>query len=66
MKKQKEYALYKGDKFIDLGTLEYLSKKLNVEKRTISFYSKPSYLKRSKGNSYIVIKIEDDEEWNQL
>lgn len=54
------YALYKGDTFIDLGTIEYLAKVLNVSKRTIHFYSTPSYRKRSE-NGYIVIRIEDEE-----
>lgn len=28
----KEYAMYKGDKFIDLGTVEYLAKGEDKEK----------------------------------
>jgi len=56
------YALYKGDKFIDLGTKEYLAKKLNVKPETISFYTTPSYRKRIKdyNKTLIIIKIEDD------
>lgn len=56
----KEYALYKGDKFIDLGTKEYLAKLLNVKKKTITFYSSPAQLKRTKDNAYIVVKIEEE------
>lgn len=61
MRKANIYALYKGDKFIDLGTREYLAKLLNCTTTTISFYCKPAYLKRikNKGNSLIVIRIED-------
>ena len=54
------YAIYKGDKFIDLGTLQELSEKLNVKPNTIYFYSTPTYRKRSKGkygNKLIVIKV---------
>lgn len=56
----KEYALYHGDTFIDIGTIEYLAKLLNVGVRTIKFYSSPTYYKRSGGNGWIVIKIEED------
>lgn len=44
----KIYALYKGDQFLDIGTSEYLGKLLNVNPRTIEFYSMPSYIKRAK------------------
>lgn len=66
MGRKRIYALYKGDAFIDMGTKEHLAKLLNVETDTIIYYSSPSYLKKGKGNAYIVIKVEDDEEWNQL
>ena len=37
-----EYALYKGDKFIDLGTIDYLAKKYNKKKETLKYLSYPS------------------------
>ncbi len=61
MKKLVEYALYKGDKFIDIGTKEYLAKLLNVRKETIEFYASPTQLKRNKDNGYVVVRIDDDE-----
>lgn len=57
---EKMYALYHGDIFIDLGTKEYLAKLLNVKPRTITFYSTPTWLKRTNYNGYVVIRIEDD------
>lgn len=60
MTKKKEYALYKGDKFIDIGTKEYLAELLNVKKETIEFYASPTQLKRIKDNAYVVVKIEED------
>lgn len=54
------YALYHGDKFIDLGTRKYLANLLGVSKKTISFYGSPTYKKRTNYNGYIVIKIEED------
>ena len=61
MTKKREYALYKGDKFIDIGTKEYLAKLLNVRNKTIEFYASPTHLRRVKDNSYVVVRIEDDE-----
>ena len=43
----KEYALYKGDELLDVGTLEYLSKKFNIKKRTLLFYQSSTYRKRT-------------------
>lgn len=55
-----EYAIYKGDQFIDLGTVSKLAQKFDVKPDTIKFWSRPSYLKRIKGNALIAIRIEDD------
>ncbi len=62
MGKMKEYALYKGDKFIDIGTKEYLAKLLNVKKETIEFYASPTKLKRNRDNGYVVVRIDDERE----
>ena len=58
-----DYALYKGDKFIDLGTIKYLSKKYNLSEKTLRYYAMPTGIKRAGKNGYIVIKIEGDHEW---
>lgn len=60
---KKDYALYKGDKFIELGTKDKIAILLGVKINTISFYATPTYRKRGLGyygNRYIVIRIEDD------
>ena len=44
----KEYALYKGDELLDMGTLEYLSKKFNIKKKSLLFYQSPTYRKRTR------------------
>lgn len=36
----KEYALYKGDELLDMGTLDYLSKKFNIKKNRYYFISR--------------------------
>lgn len=61
MKSKEIYAVYKGDNFIDLGTIEELAIKLKMTARTLKFHTYPCYTKRIKDayqNRLIVIKIE--------
>lgn len=59
----KEYALYKGDKLLIIGTIDEIAKNQNVQKKTIYFYHSKAYLKRRKksniGNYKILISLED-------
>lgn len=55
------YALYHGDKFIDLGTKKYLANLIGVKEKTISYYASKIWLKRTGYRGYIVIRIEDEE-----
>jgi hypothetical protein len=60
-----DYALYKGDTFIDLGSKKRLAERIGVSVSTITFYGTPTYIKRGKredSNRYLVIKIRSDEE----
>lgn len=59
--KKVDYALYKGDDFLTVGSVQELSEYLNVKPETVRFFSYPSYLKRfsDDNNRLIVIKIED-------
>jgi len=63
------YALYKGDRFIDLGSISYLAKKLGIKESSVVYYMSPAYQRKlggdSKGNHYILIRIEDDEKEEQ-
>lgn len=67
-RKDKLYALYHGDNFIDIGTKEYLAELLKVSKKTITFYNSNSYQKREDlSNRYVVVDCyyeegEEDEE----
>lgn len=60
-RKKLEYALYKGDEFIDIGTLEELAKKLNVSTKTIRYYKTPAYKRKGKedANRKVLIRIDD-------
>lgn len=58
-----DYALYKGDTFIDLGSKRRLAQRIGVSEDTITFYGTPTYRNRGKEedpNRYLVIKIEDE------
>lgn len=63
-KRKYEYALYKDDKFLALGTKEELAEYLGVKPETISFYRSKSYQKRTENSMrerFIVIKVDDEE-----
>ena len=47
-----EYALYKGDKFIDIGTTDYLANLIGVTRKTIKWLASPSALKRRRKGEY--------------
>lgn len=53
-----DYALYHGEKFIDLGTIDFLANKFNFKKSTLRFYSYPANRKRNP-NGYQLVKLED-------
>ena len=44
----KEYALYKGDKLLAIGTKKEIAKQLGVKQSTIGYYSHPAYAKRTR------------------
>ena len=59
---EKIYAIYKGDQFIDVGTMKELSKRQHKSIKTLHFYASKAYRRREdpKGNNhYIVIKVEE-------
>lgn len=46
----KEYALYKGEKCLAIGTIQEIAKQMNVQYRTIYFYTIPTYKRRCKNS----------------
>ena len=48
MKETKEYALYKGEKCLGIGSIKELAEQFNVQEKTIKFYLTPTYKKRVK------------------
>ena len=60
-----EYAMYKGDELLHIGTIDEIAKAHGVLKETIRFYATPTYqrriAKRKKARNYIVVfKLEDE------
>ena len=60
MRKPVEYALYKGDELITIGTIKEIAEEMGVQEHTIRFYQSPSYKRRGKNNRKVLIKIEGD------
>ncbi len=64
----KEYALYKGENILALGTIDEIAKKMGVKKETIACYKTPSYKSRIRkrdangGNARILICLDDEED----
>lgn len=48
MNREKAYALYRGEKFLGIGTKKELAELLGVKVETISFYGTPAYKKKDK------------------
>ena len=67
MKKSKEkiYAIYKGDKFIDVGTIKELSQRLGKTQEAIYFMTTPVAKRRDINYNHLVAyQLEDEEiEW---
>lgn len=59
-RKKQEYALYKGDEFIDLGTIPEIAKREGVKPKSIYYYNTPAYKKKFKddANRKVLIKID--------
>ena len=62
--KQNIYAVYKGERFIDVGTADYLAKVLGITVKSVWYMATPSYRKRiaKSKDAMEVFKIEEDEE----
>ena len=57
-----DYAVYKGDELIIIGTAEECAERLNVNAKYIRWLSTPSVVKRHDStNKMIAIKIDEEE-----
>lgn len=60
VKTKKEYALYKGDNFIAMGTIKEIAETLNKSFRTIYYYTTSQYKLRCKGSFKRLTMVELD------
>ena len=44
---KKEYAVYKGEKLLCIGTVNEIAKELNVKEKTVYFWASPANIKRA-------------------
>lgn len=56
---KKEYALYKGEKCLAIGSIKEIAEQMKVKVRTIYFYTTKAYKKRSKKglNRRVMIEV---------
>ncbi len=59
--KKSEYALYKGDVLLAIGTIEEIAQRFNVKQKTIIFYQTPSQKRRtSEEKGRRLVKLDDE------
>lgn len=58
----KDYALYRGDDLLMVGTVDEIARYLDIAKKSVYFLSYPSYHKRCEGSERraYVVAIEED------
>ena len=54
-----EYAIYKGDEFLFIGSLEECAKHFNVKRETVRWWSYASNYKRAIKNRKVAIKMKE-------
>jgi len=59
-RKEKVWAVYRGDEFIFEGTTSECADHLGLSVKTIRFYSTPAYMQRPKNeNSIVLVDLTD-------
>lgn len=53
----KEFALYKGDELIAMGTKREIAEQLGVSASTIGYYGTPAYARRTSDNGRRLVKL---------
>ncbi|MCJ0932571.1 hypothetical protein MST22_15595 [Virgibacillus halodenitrificans] len=64
MVRQKEWAVYKGDKFLFIGSTNECAARLGVKNETVRYYSTPTYWRKLEkrnnwDNSLIVVDLSE-------
>ena len=53
-----EYALYKGDELLAIGTVREIADQIGVTEKTVFHYGTPTYKKRTSDNSRRLVRLE--------
>lgn len=53
----KEYALYKGEELLAMGTKREIAEQLGVSARTVGYYDTPVYARRTSENGRRLVEI---------
>lgn len=62
----KEYALYKGEECLAIGTIKEIAEKLKIKEDTVKFYGMKSYKERTTEKNRRLIVLESEEEDEML
>ena len=57
----REYAMYKGDELLGVGTLKEIAEQTGVKYRSIMHYKTPSYQGRTSEKGRRLIRIDEEE-----
>lgn len=60
----KEYALYKGDELLCIGTVPEIAKKMGIKEMSLRFLASPTYMKRIERAKAprVLVRLDEDEE----
>ena len=53
----KEYALYKGDELLAMGTKREITEQLGVSPSTVGYYGTPVYARRTTGRGRRLVEL---------
>ena len=60
--RKREYAIYRGDEFVDVGTAAELAERMNVRTGTIYSLASRGSRGRDRGNRLVAYVLDDDGE----
>lgn len=59
MKQKKEYALYKGETLLSIGTVEEIAEDMNASHLTVRHYKTPAYKLRLKNRKSGALNVRE-------
>lgn len=57
MREVKEYALYKGEELLGMGTKKEIAKQLGVSPSTVGYYGTPVYARRTSDKGRRLVEL---------